>query len=556
MSSSDEFASADEDVETSNNQNRKKKETKEPKPGIRKLGSSTGPAGKPKVSKLGEKTGKQEASKPQTPPQIEQCWEFESWEDYDKEEKSKSEKPTKKPDTDGWGSDDDWEEPVTSAADPSPKKPDPPVQQEPRKSHQSNDDVDVSKVLDKLALGGSEQRNQGGGGWGWKPWGGISSFISTATESVATLTSHVSQGLSTVIESGMGVPDPSEMARQDAVEEKKKREAAPSQDASPTNPEKASNSGLGSFVSGVSQMSSKVITGGLDTLEGIGKKTMNMLQENDPGLMNKRKMLGLDDKQPVLSKMLREAKTQSEEKERNMQQLQKNLYKKQLHFETLFDDYCGLVHLEALEMLSKQSTLKLESLTAPLSGKALKELQETMAEVEELCELPEMDDESDGSQSADDLESRLSAAFDDMETRVEFQDLVEVWRKDIRFLETDNPRSAQELYDRSLHSLAQTTAIAVNRLHKLAELLLIQEHHSTVNEADSLVQLTTTLCGHLGGIAARFGSMLSDEKMFVITDDEDVNGLITSIFLEGTNSTSYIQNAFQLFVPILQLGAA
>ena len=50
--------------------------------------------------------------------------------------------------------------------------------------------------------------------------------------------------------------------------------------------------------------------------------------------------------------------------------------------------------------------------------------------------------------------------------------------------------------------------------------------------------------------------MLSDEKMYVITDDEDVNELITSIFMEGTNSTSYIKNAFQLFVPILQLGAA
>lgn len=193
---------------------------------------------------------------------------------------------------------------------------------------------------------------------------------------------------------------------------------------------------------------------------------------------------------------------------------------------------------------------------APLSGKALKELQETMAEVQELCELPDMDDESDGTHSVEDLESRLTTAFEDMENKVDLQDLVEVWRKDLRFLETDNPRSAQELYDRALHSLAQTTAVAVNRMHKLAELLLIQEHHSTVNEADSLVQLATTLCWHLGGIAARFGSMLSDETMFVITDDEDVGGLITSIFMEGTNSTSYIQNAFKLFVTILQLGAA
>lgn len=553
MSDSEEFASADEDVTPEVESTKKKqlnvedKGKKEQKSGIRKLGPSSDKP--PRVSKLGEKT----ATKPEStttahpPPNVEACWEFESWEDYDKEEKrkAKQEEPVEKqPSTDGW--DDDWEQEV----------PETPMQSSEKKEAGPRDD-DVSKVLDKLTLGASsDQKSQGGWGWG-NSWGGISSFISTATTSVATLTSQVSQGLSTVIESGIGVPDPSEMARQDRVQEEEKRKRD-GYEPSPSTPEKTSNSGLGSFVTGVSQMSSKVISGGLDTLEGIGKKTMNMLQENDPGLMNKRKLLGLDggDNRPVLSQMLREAKTQSEEKERNMKQLQKNLYKKQLHFETLFDDYCGLVHLEALEMLSKQSTIKLESLLAPLSGKALKEMQETMGEVQELCELPDMEDESDGMHSVDELESRLTTAFEDMENKVDFQDLIEVWRKDLRFLETDNPRSAQELYDRSLHSLAQTTAVAVNRMHKLGELLLIQEQHSTVNEADSLVQLTTTLCWHLGGIAARFGSMLSDEKNFVITDDEDVNGLITSIFLEGTNSTSYIQNAFQLFVPILQLGAA
>lgn len=545
MSSSDEFASADEDVSPAN-QSRKTKEINRNRANFHK-DQKTKVREEP-LARQDERPAKTADHKGQRPPNVEQCWEFESWEDYDKQEKKDLEKNEKEPSTDGWGSDNDWDEPVDAAAHDKPKE----TQQTATKPVPTPTD-DVTKVLDKLALG-SEQKNQSGG-WGWKSWGGISSFISTASESVATLTSQVSQGLSTVIESGIGVPDPTEMARQDLVEENRKRDEG---EPAPRNLSQAGNSsGLGSFVTGVSQISSKVITGGLDTLEGIGKKTMNMLQENDPGLMNKRKMLGLDkDKQPVLSQMLREAKTQSEEKERNMKQLQKNLYKKQLHFETLFDDYCGLVHLEALEMLSKQSTLKLESLGAPLSGKALKELQETMAEVQELCELPEMEDESDGNHSVADLEGRLLVAFEDMENKVDLQELVEVWRKDLLFLATDNPRSAQEIYDRSLHSLAQTTAVAVNRMHKMAELLLIQEQHSTVNEADSLVQLTTVLCWHLGGIAARFGSVLSDDKLFVLTDDEDVGGLITSIFLEGTNSTSYIQNAFQLFVPILQLGAA
>lgn len=66
-----------------------------------------------------------------------------------------------------------------------------------------------------------------------------------------------------------------------------------------------------------------------------------------------------------------------------------------------------------------------------------------------------------------------------------------------------------------------------------------------------LFRITSVMCWHLGGIASRFGNSLSQME-----SKEDVNSLITSIFLEGSNSTLYVQNAFQLFIPILQMGAA
>ena len=234
-----------------------------------------------------------------------------------------------------------------------------------------------------------------------------------------------------------------------------------------------------------------MITGGLDTLEGIGKKTMTILQDGDPMLMNKRKLLGLDNNErPVLSQILREAKEKSEENENNMKMLQKNYYKKQIHFETLFDDYHGLVHLEALEMLSKQSTLKLQSLLTPLTGKALNELQETLNEVKELCELPEQDnDESDGQHSVDDLNDKLTVAVEDLSVTVDFKEILNCWNDNIKWLEVDdNKRTPQDIYEKGLHCLAQTTALTVNKMHKLAEILLIQEQHSTANEVDSLVQ--------------------------------------------------------------------
>lgn len=339
-----------------------------------------------------------------------------------------------------------------------------------------------SNVLDKL----SKESESSSSSWSsWKPWGGVvNSFLTSASE--------ITKGISTAIESGIGVPDPTEMAKihkeeveklQNKLKEKGETIAAPS-----VQDDKGMS--LGNLVSGVTQISNRVISGGLDTLEGIGKKTMTILQENDPGLMNKRKLLGLDNDKPVLSQVLREAKQKTEENEKNLKQIQKHLYKKQLHFEQLFDDYHGLVHLEALEMLSKQSELKLQSLLSPLTGKALTDLQETLNEVIELCELPDQDsDDADGLQSVEELEEKLMTAVEDLDIDVEFKEFLECWRENTEWLTSlDCQRTPQEVHDKSLHCLARTTALAVNKMHKLAERILILDHHSTANEADSFVQ--------------------------------------------------------------------
>ncbi|XP_019528878.3 protein FAM114A2 [Aedes albopictus] len=427
------------------------------------------------------------------------------------------------------------------------------------------DDPPVSSVLDRLSSQQDPSKSVAGTGqsWsGWKPsWGGAAvSFLSSASKSVASITTNITQA----IESGIGVPTPEEMAKRQA-EEKAKLEAdgyVP-EDNQPRGEPRSTTAtdrfGFDQIVSGVTQISSKVITGGLDTLEGIGKKTMTILQENDPGLLSKRMNDGV-----VLSQVLREAKEKTEERERNLKQVQKHLYKKKLHFETLFDDYHGLVHLEALEMLSKQASLKLDSLMVPLTGNALEELQETMNEVKELCELPDSEnDDTDGTHTVEELEQKLKEAVTDLdEVKVDFQDLLKCWRENLEWIEssTTTVRSSQQIFEKALHALAQTTALCVLRMHKLAEILLILEHHSTANEADALVQLTTVFCWHLSGVAARFSAELSklkaDQQTRRSAGEDSDNALITNIFLEGSNSTSYVQNAFQLFIPILQIGAA
>lgn len=167
-----------------------------------------------------------------------------------------------------------------------------------------------------------------GGGWGsWTPWGGVdlvSNLLSTASDGVASITSHVTSA----IESGIGVPGPEEMARRQRDEKAARRSSSgtatqqqqpppadvampsPAADRRPTTAQRPASSDddgtamlFGQIVSGVTHIGSRVITGGLGTLEGIGKKTMAVLQENDPGLRNKRRMLNMDGQAPVLSQV-------------------------------------------------------------------------------------------------------------------------------------------------------------------------------------------------------------------------------------------------------------
>lgn len=345
----------------------------------------------------------------------------------------------------GWGDDDDDEfkfETPQVASKPAPET----KASAPRNTEELKPKIDVKKSLPEpkvpsaanahqskqereIVENANAIESQSSARSSWTPWSGVSSLLSAASDGVASFTSHVSS----VIESNIGVPDPAEIVQQQRAEAQAKSSETPSLEPSTTDDARTDEDtkekliSLGSLVSNVQQISTRVISGGLDTLEGIGKKTMTILQENDPGLMNKRKLLGLDNDKPVLSQVLREAKEKSEESERNMKLAQRKQYKKQLHFETLFDDYHGLVHLEALEMLSKQASIRLQSLLMPLTGLALSELQQTMSSVTELCELNELDqdDTPDGMYAVSELEEKFKTATEEFDIPIDFKDILE-----------------------------------------------------------------------------------------------------------------------------------
>ncbi|KAJ8728713.1 hypothetical protein PYW07_006409 [Mythimna separata] len=493
-------------------------------------------------------------------------------------------KDSKKSQDTGWDDFDDWgtEDVSADVQKVDPPKPQP-VQSKPITRQPEPNIQEVTDRLAAASTGGSS-----GWGWGWSVDSLLSSAtagLSSATAGISNITSQVSQGLSTVLETGIGAPDPEELARRTSKDQEA-RVTKPDNAQKPTaagdkltvvgdeqtwpntGPNDGANAGanagdafqFGSLFSGVTKFvettGTKVIHGGLDTLETIGKKTMEVLQDGDPGLAKKRALLGLGagDK-PVLSQVLREAKAKAEEDDRVREEKREA---KEVHYENLFDDFEGLVHLEALEMLSKQVSMRIEERIRSVDADKRQDIKETLQQVAELCEMPEEDEDDEESPSEDLSKSdafleRLQTATQDLGLKLQFQPLVKQYKEILDYISTvDSETPIKTLYKRGVSTLAQSTALSVEQYHKAAEMLLVKSRRSTADEADALTQMTVVLTKHISELATLF-----TEKLNALPSDnkEQVNTYITNLFLEAGNSSTYIQNAFQLALPILQIGA-
>ncbi|XP_009868505.1 PREDICTED: protein NOXP20-like, partial [Apaloderma vittatum] len=115
----------------------------------------------------------------------------------------------------------------------------------------------------------------------------------------------------------------------------------------PSSPSSGSRGMLSAITNAVQNTGKSVLSGGLDALEFIGKTTMNVLAESDPGFKRTKTLMA---RTVSLSQLLREAK--EKEKQRRAQQV---TVERTAHYGLLFDEFQGLSHLEALEILSNES---------------------------------------------------------------------------------------------------------------------------------------------------------------------------------------------------------
>ncbi|XP_029375058.1 protein FAM114A2 [Echeneis naucrates] len=401
------------------------------------------------------------------------------------------------------------------------------------------------------------------GGWGyWGSWG--KSILSTATATVAT----VGQGLTQVIEkaeTSLGIPSPTELSAQVEEEHKQQAEASSETDKATGDGPSAIGGAMGMLtsLSSVVQSTGKtVITGGLDALEFIGKKTMDVIAEGDPGF---KKTKGLMIRNSTLSQVLREAK-EREELQTAETESSDSEKKVVAHYGMLFDEFQGLSHLEALEILSRESESKVKSVLTTLSGDELVQLRDELENIKEAFSLVEFDDEEVEEKKDEDgteFDRELMKALEGLSVSTTADKLNKA-RHGASCLITDmmlpvdegeageevekKTISVEEVHAAAIRSLAELTARSIELFHKLAEMILFSGGRT---ETSALSQLTVVLCKEISLLSKKFTSCLTTAGS---TEKGDVlNPLITGVFLEASNSASYIQDAFQLLMPILEI---
>lgn len=67
--------------------------------------------------------------------------------------------------------------------------------------------------------------------------------------------------------------------------------------------------------------------------------------------------------------------------------------------------------------------------------------------------------------------------------------LFRAWDKNCQSLnDLNSDTELDDVYKKAMHCLAESCSIAILKMHKIAELILIKDHHSTTNEVDSMIQ--------------------------------------------------------------------
>ncbi|XP_076044443.1 uncharacterized protein LOC143027180 isoform X1 [Oratosquilla oratoria] len=415
----------------------------------------------------------------------------------------------------------------------------------------------------------------GGNSGGWGSWGGWgTSLLSAAT----TFTKEVTKGVGSVmetVEAGLGVPDPEAMAKEVAEREKMvkavktesknvkyehkengdedgKHVERTGKDESPTQMASGFHftglSSLGSIVTGVSGVlesaSNKVLLGGLDTLETIGRKTMDVIQHGDPGLHKKRAFFV--NKKPNLSLALQEARQRAEEQEYLGANREVDPRRPQeFFFENVWDSTDGPAHAEALALVAKQSKAKIGPMLQSLPPHIIDKLQEDMTSIKNMCTL-----EEDNILEDDFIES-LKEAVSSVALPLHSNTLVQeilVFQETINLIKEVGSVDGATTEQKVCEGLAKLVTQLVALLHKSAEMVLTVEDKDARELATQFREVCSLVCS---GTDAMADDVCGAITTLAPASDPNTNDIITNIYLHTGSSNHVIQKALSHMADVL-----
>lgn len=470
----------------------------------------------------------------------------------------------------------------------------------------SKGDQEAKAALDRLSQP-SKQKSDSWSSWG--NWG--SSFMNVASTSVSTFSSQLGEGFTTImdtVETALGAPPVDELVKEKGPDSPPDAENIEREDQDETpvptkttdtgkeppakqeNPQiepqsqKGASGGSGWWsgwgMSNLSNLSSVVhnttnivqksvqntssmvqkssktlVTGGLDVLETIGKKTFEVIKDHDPGLSKTKGILFEKTDKPSLSQLLREAQKKEEAKEERKKEEDEARLS---NFKALFEENQGYAHLEALEMLSNMCEKTVHSLLEDMSDRKLDSIKAELIRIKQVFERMQEENDNDDDE---DKEHEFGKLVAEHLTEIHLgttPDKLNKTQQKIREVIakyfTSEDVSVKELHRTAIQSLAEFTSKSLEQFHKAGELIILQRDTSKHCEsrAHSLEKLAKVLSAEVNIIATKFCQCLNklDEN-----EHPDVTSVVTNIYLESSNSIMYIQDALQLLLPCLQQAA-
>uniref|UniRef100_A0A0R3RPM0 Protein FAM114A2 n=1 Tax=Elaeophora elaphi TaxID=1147741 RepID=A0A0R3RPM0_9BILA len=350
--------------------------------------------------------------------------------------------------------------------------------------------------------------------WDWTEFGDVVAAVGEGLTNI-----------SSVVESGLGLPTPEKLVRNQSVEK-------PTNDCTEAAKEREeiSSSNIKSYGKLFAGFGANVVTGSLDVLEALGRKTFEKLTVPEQG-SEKRRFIFEPERGQNLSEVLRELRESRAEEAHETNCISK----RELTFIDFFEKFSGMLHLEGLEMLSKNYLRKIPpQRRGEVNEVFAEDLANTLEEYQE-------DQEENFLQNFKEVLLAIALPY---KVRLG-SGLMDSYRRCQERLESLSG-SSDQVFELFLECLADFTAETVQSVHKLGQLLLIT---ATTVKQEPFSELHSLI----GRQISFFSNHFAQHITAIDAHSEEIEELVTAIFLAAGDSFSYVQQSFRLLRPLLIL---